>query len=77
MTLYDIVKKLNGPISPRGETNEDNKRLGNLEQLLPLVEQLLMDIRDVAECKNSREHSVREIGKKADEFLNSIKENIL
>jgi hypothetical protein len=77
MTLYEIVKKLNGPILPVGNTTQDNNRLENLKQLFPLVEQLLREIRDAAWYKNKQEHSMREIGKQADEFLNSVKEHIL
>lgn len=69
MTLYDIIKKLNGPIGPVGESNEDGRRLENIKNLFPLVEQLLMDIKDAADFKTDSRYSMKEIGKAADEFL--------
>jgi hypothetical protein len=77
MTLYEIVKKLNGPIYPVGESTEDKNRLENIKNLFPLVEQLLMDIKDAADFKNDSRHSMMQIGKRADEFLSSIKETHL
>lgn len=69
MTNYDIVKKLVGEIEPVGETNTDEKRFKNLEQMTNLVDSLLLEIRTVSECKTSHEYSVKKAGEFADNFL--------
>lgn len=68
-TVYDVVKKLIGEISPVGETNEDNRRFENLQELTKLVDQLVMDIDNVSCKKDSYEHSVKKAGEFAYDFL--------
>lgn len=70
MTHSDIVRKLIGKINPIGETETDNQRFKNLEQLCNLVENLLMDIDDVAfKNKDSHEYSVKRAADFAKKFL--------
>ena len=72
MELYDVVMKLNGPISPVGETNEDNTRFQNLVQLTGLVDKLLTDIDDVILCKDDERFSVKRAGEHASRFFDRI-----
>ena len=70
MTNYDVVKKLVGEIMPVGDTNVDNKRLGNLESLTVLVNLLIMDIDDIVHRNKTRqEDSIKKAVKFADKFL--------
>ncbi len=74
MDLHEIVKKLVGLIKPIGETNTDNERFENLKVLCHLIENLMMDIEDMAYYnKNSHEFSVKRAGEFGDKFLNAIK----
>lgn len=69
MTNTDVVKKLIGNIEPVGDSNEDKLRLNNLLAMCDLVADLMDEIKNVAKSKNSHQHSVSQIGKKADSFL--------
>lgn len=73
MEIYDVVKKLIGPIEPVGETNQDDKRFKNLSQLTDLVDKLVFDINQVAGFSNSEEYSVKRAGNHAKQFIQEIK----
>lgn len=68
-TLYEIVNKLVGPISPVGCHHDDDQRLENLKTLMTLIDTLVLDIQDVAFYKNSNQPSIKRVGERADEFL--------
>ena len=72
MTLYDIVKKIIGPIEPIGMSEVDEKNYLNLEETIDLVDKLLFDLNIVASHKDSYEHSVSKAGKLANNFLREI-----
>ena len=73
MTHFEIVNKLIGPVTPVGETNEDNKRFENLKQMCELAGNLLNEIGKVGESANGRhEASVRKAAIYACNFLNNI-----
>jgi hypothetical protein len=74
MEVYDVVKKLIGPIEPVGEANIDNIRFENLKEMCDLVEKLLSDIQYVVSFKDCSEFSRSNAGKKAEKFLKSIKD---
>ena len=74
MDIYDVVKKLTGPISPAGETHLDVDRYENLQEVTELVERLLADIKDVALNKTRQEASMKKAGEYAAEFLDNIEE---
>lgn len=76
MNLYEIVKKLIGPIKPIGDASRDPTRLDNLKEIISLTESLITDIDDLAyENQDAKEHSVKEAVKIANKFLsNNIKE---
>ena len=68
--VYEVVKKLIGPIDAVGESNTDEKRLANLKEMISLAELLISDISDVARHNiNRHEHSMKTIGKEAHDFL--------
>jgi len=70
MTNYDVVKKLVGQIRPIGETNEDNRRFGNLESMTLLVNLLVQDIDQIVyENKNRQDGSIKKAVDFADKFL--------
>ena len=72
MRYSDIVKKLIGPIEPVGETNEDEKRFKNLEDLCELVDRLIYDIDNVTRNRTSPRYSEKRAGVYADDFLTKL-----
>lgn len=70
--VYEVVKKLVGPIRPVGESSTDEERFENLKVMTDLVDMLLIDIDRVAMAKNHCMHSMSKSGKFADEFLTRI-----
>jgi len=73
MTNYDVVTKLIGPIKPVGETNRDEDRFLNLQEMTELVDKLLTDIDAVAyENMNRGEFSRKRAGEFAKKFLDKI-----
>ena len=69
MTIHEVVKKLVGPIYPKGETNTDNERFENLKTMTRLVDLLVTNITNVASEANSPEYSVKRAGEFASRFL--------
>ncbi len=74
MNHYEIIKKLIGPIIPVGETNEDWERLANLDATTDLVDKLVLDIRAAAAAQHNHQASMAKIGKRAQAFLDELKE---
>jgi len=72
MENYDVVKKLIGPITAVGESNEDARRFGNLHKTCDLVDQLLQDIFNASYSKTRVEYSMKKIGERAEKFLKLI-----
>ena len=78
MELYEIVKKLTGPIRPVGETNTDNDRLFNLHQAIELAEELIKSLIEVAnDNKDAYQFSLKRAGDDARVFLEEISDDIL
>jgi len=75
-TAYQIIEQLIGPIMPIGESNTDKKRLENMGEHLSLIYALLKDVRLVANYKDRHEHSMRLAGKRAQEFLAELSEEL-
>jgi hypothetical protein len=73
MTIYSIVYKLIGQISPIGEHNADTERLDNLREHIFLVEQMIRDIKEVSRYKTRPEASMKKLGEKAQHFLETYK----
>ena len=70
MTHHEIVKKLIGEIRPVGETNTDNERFENLKVMCDLVNNLILDIDDMAFTnKDAYQFSVKRASEYASNFL--------
>lgn len=67
-----VVNKIIGPIFPIGESNADNDRFENLQEMCELVEELLSYLHQVRTEKNAHEYSVKRAGQYADNFLTTI-----
>lgn len=76
MNIYEINKKLIGPISPQGESNGDNQRLLNLEETIELTEKLIDDIINISKYRDRYEASVKAIGLRGQQFIDELKEKI-
>lgn len=74
MDLYEIVTKLAGPVESVGETNSDEKRLGNLKSVIELTDKLLSDISRAAASANYPEASRAKIGRTAQDFLDGVRQ---
>lgn len=72
MTTIEIVKKIVGNIHPAGETHIDHDRFDNLKAMCELAEGLLSEIQTVSYERNKPEHSVKEMGQYAHNFLKNI-----
>lgn len=74
MTNHDVVKKLIGNINPIGESSTDADRFKNLEEFTSLVENLIMDIDDMAfRNKDMHQFSIKKAVKHSEEFLTRIR----
>jgi hypothetical protein len=72
MTNTDVVKKLIGNINPVGESNTDNERFDNLKEMCELVNNLIIDINDMAyRNKDAYQHSMKNASDYAIKFLRS------
>ena len=76
ITIYEVVKKLIGEITPYGETHIDKKRLENLEYHKELTEKLVDDLVRSARFRKRAEYSMKIIGDRAYQEL-IILQNIL
>lgn len=72
LTIYEIAKKLIGPVLPTGDHGADMQRLENLKELTALVDTLMGDISTAAGFASRSEASMKAIGKHAKEFIKEI-----
>lgn len=70
--LIDVIMKLNGDIVPLGQSHTDTERLENLNNLIKVVSELLIKIDGVSMYYLSHQHSLKEAGSCAAEFLKGI-----
>ena len=71
--IYDVVKKLIGPITPVGDTLIDSDRYEHLKELTLVVGKLMSDIDTVASMNKDRyEFSMKRAGEFANEFLDQL-----
>lgn len=69
-SIYEVVKKLIGPIEPIGETHTDNDRFENLKVMTELVNNLVSDIDNVGyRFKNNHQFSMKRASEFASKFL--------
>ncbi len=71
MTYTEIVKKLIGEIKPQGEHYADSARYENLIEMCKLVNELVVEIDDVAYDSDRKEASINKAGKYAANFLSN------
>ena len=76
MELYDIIKKLNGSLTSKGESNYDEKVLENLKELQPAMIALIKDLVRSSQDADRVEASRKECGKKAKYILGCIIDEI-
>jgi len=76
MDIYEVTKKLIGPIEPVGDSHTDSVRLINLRTHLELVEQLISDIENACKDKESHESSVKQSGLLANKFIEMLIEEL-
>ena len=69
MDVYEVAKKLLGPIEPVGETNADAKRYENLEATINLVAKLMSDLSQLTNYAYRPEASMKKAGLKALSFI--------
>jgi hypothetical protein len=73
MDIYEVVKKLIGPIEPVGDTNIDNERLDNLTTMTALANQLIIDIDRIGySCENNHQYSMKKASEVAKKFMDSL-----
>lgn len=68
-TILEITRKLIGVTYPYGLSGIDRKRTENLDTLIHVIDALLDDVREVANCKDSYQGSMRDMGRKAHKAL--------
>lgn len=71
--VHDVVMRLVGPVSAVGESNEDARRLVNLNYLTELVDGLLAEIDQAAVAASRPEASMKKIGERAQEYLAEVR----
>lgn len=76
MTHFEIVKKLIGDVSPKGESHIDSQRLENLKELIKLADEIIGEIHNVARLSSCSEYSIKIAGEKAKLFLEMLKEQL-
>lgn len=73
INVYEVVKKLIGPINPIGSTETDEMRFENLKSTTELVDALLTDIDAVQYVnKDCCEFSRKKAADFAEQFFNQI-----
>ena len=72
MTVYDVVRKLVGPIEPTGDHNVDQERLSNLIAMGDLIVELMQDIDKTTTSYHRQEASMSKIGREAKHILTDI-----
>lgn len=70
MTNTDVVEKLIGKINPVGESNTDEERFNNLQEMCKLVNELVTKIDDVVvRHQNDNAYSIKRSADYAKNFL--------
>ena len=72
-TIYDVVRKLVGPIRPVGETTQDNARFESLKVMCALMDLIHSDLDAIAyDYRNDKQFSIKRSVEYVDEFLDKI-----
>ena len=76
MTHAEIIRKLIGPLPPRGCSSTDAERLKNLHSLSVVIHELVEEVNYLTRYADSDEASARAIGTKAESIRDSIAEEV-
>lgn len=76
LTHKQVVEMMIGPISPTGDHGEDQRRYGNLNNMLNLIEDLVIKTCHIVENKDEHAWSIRNIGQLAEKRLRAIQSEI-
>ncbi len=76
MELSEIVSKLIGPVYPLGCSGQDMERLRNVNKLGELASFVIEELMMCAEHRLSHEDSRKAVGRKAQGWLDEIKEQM-
>lgn len=76
MDIEEILEKLFGNVAPTCETNEDKRRLENLEPYKKATSFFIDELIESAKWKNDYRYSAKKIGEEAYNFLKSILEDL-
>lgn len=75
--IYDIVKKIVGPVEAVGDSRIDERNYQNLETLIELLSNILDDIENCSRDASRHEYSMKKNGQRAKDFLMTISEKYL
>ena len=76
LDYIEIIYRMCGNITPRGESDHDGEVYDNLENYYNVLDYCLTRIKIVAEYKDSVEASMKSCGESAYEYLKQCKEYI-
>ena len=76
MSIYDVVVKLVGPVTPIGESKADAERLKNLDVMTDLIDKLLAQVEVAATSATRQEASMKKIGETAAEFVEAVRQSL-
>lgn len=65
ITILEVTRTLIGRTEPYGDSAIDRERTENLDTLIHVIDVLLDDVREAANCKDRYEGSMRDMGRKA------------
>lgn len=68
-TILEVMRNLIGATEPYGDSAIDCKRMQNLDILIHVIDVLLDDVREAANCRDCPAGSMRDIGRKAHKAL--------
>jgi len=72
INVYEVVRKLIGPIYPVGETHTDDKRFENLKEMTALIEDLVQDLFGLDAERASHQFSVKRAADYASDFVKNL-----
>lgn len=73
LTHYDVVEKLIGDVSPKGDSSRDYEILENLKELCDLHSKIHTAIDDVAfDFKDDQRHSIKMCCDYAKKYIDSL-----
>jgi len=74
INVYEVVKKLIGPIEPVGESHTDNRRFENQKEMMALIDRLLSNWFNLRRFSNNHQASMKRAGIMASKYFRDIQE---